>query len=1188
VYLVDRLPAGEVRVEVTAATLPAGVTTPTFDDDEPGAPTTITTPGVSETTLAGADDLDQDFSYTGAGAAGDVVWWDKDGDGLQTPDEPGMPGVPLTLTSPGFDGIPGTFDDLTISTITSDGTTDVDGDGNPDPAGSYWFPNLPFDVPITIAVDDTALPPTFPPTHDLDDTADGSVTLGTPNSATFTLSAGSPENRDVDFGYSGIGEVGDLVWLDLNADGVQDPGEPGLAGVDIDVRFAGPDGLFDTPDDVVETTVTSDGTTDVDGDSVIDPAGSYFVDSLPLDEPIRVSVDAAALPAELLPTGDADEPGAATPNSSLVTLTTGTPTDLDQDFGYAGPGAIGDTVWYDVDADGAPEPAGTGVWTAPDVALAGIPVTVTGAGLDGALGTADDYVVALVTDADGEYLASGLFFGPHSVVVDTSALPGGVTTQTYDPDATFDAASAVTLDATTPQALDQDFSFTGGGAVGDTVWFDQNGDGIVDPGEPGLVGIPVTLTSPGVDGTVGTDDDLLITTLTSDGSTDVDGDSVVDPAGSYWFPNLPLDQPLTITVDDSALPAGFEPVYDVDGIATPNTSEVTLTDVAPIADDHDFGYRGAGAIGDTVFFDRDGIDSGGVPDTLAGDVGLAGVDLTLTWINPTGGPPLVITTTTSDGSTDVDGDSVVDPAGTYRFSNLPEGSYTITVDPATVPAGMASVYDPEGNGDLTTTTVLDDVTTDDLDRDFSFAGTGSIGDLIWVDSNADGVVDADEFTVARVTVIVEYTDPASGASFVLTTETGVGGLYSVTNLPAGDYVVSYDPSTLPVGFGGVSDPDAVVDGSFAFTLGDAEDRDDVDFGVRPMATIDGVVFNDLDGDGVQGPGEAGIPGVTVDVIDANGDVVSVVTDDDGRYVAVDVLAGDLTIDVDDTTLPPDISLSTGNDPQPITALAGETTTADPIGYAPLTFVTGTIWYDVDAAGDLGDGEPRLGGVTVELRDTDGIVVATATTAADGSYEFDDVPTGAYTIVVDESTLPAGLDRPTFDPDGALDGRHPVVVPPAGSTGNDFGYTGSGEVTGAAFVDDDGDGVVDAGEPIAVGIKVTITWPGPDGILGTDDDVVFVVTSGADGSFDLPNLPGGTYRIEIDPATVPSAFDLIGATSTTFSLDGGETLTLDVLRLRRTVTPATGSSPALLVQFALAALGAGVLLLGVARRRRQAT
>src|SRR5262249_40119165 len=48
---------------------------------------------------------------------------------------------------------------------------------------------------------------------------------------------------DIDFGYipqQCTGQIGDFVWLDSNANGIQDPGEPGIGGWT--VQLTGPGG----------------------------------------------------------------------------------------------------------------------------------------------------------------------------------------------------------------------------------------------------------------------------------------------------------------------------------------------------------------------------------------------------------------------------------------------------------------------------------------------------------------------------------------------------------------------------------------------------------------------------------------------------------------------------------------------------------------------------------------------------------------------------------------------------------------------------------------------------------------------------------------------------------------------------------------------------------------------------------
>ena len=61
--------------------------------------------------------------------------------------------------------------------------------------------------------------------------------------------------RDADFGYvkqpaSGNAIIGDTVWYDANGDGLRDPGEPGIPGVQVCATPSGGGGaICDTTDD---------------------------------------------------------------------------------------------------------------------------------------------------------------------------------------------------------------------------------------------------------------------------------------------------------------------------------------------------------------------------------------------------------------------------------------------------------------------------------------------------------------------------------------------------------------------------------------------------------------------------------------------------------------------------------------------------------------------------------------------------------------------------------------------------------------------------------------------------------------------------------------------------------------------------------------------------------------------------
>ena len=949
-YLVTELPHGDYTITVDDSDLPTGLTTATFDANGTG------TPHVSATTLdgAGPDDLTQDFAYTGetAGLIGDTVWFDQNNNGLEDLDEVGFSGVTVTLTWFGPDGVVGGTDNV-VQTVDTDAT------------GTYLFDNLP-EGNFSVVVDDTTLP--FGLTQTFDD--DG---LGSPNATLVTLNTANPSDLDQDFGYTGVGSLGDHVWHDIDnsATIAPDPSEPGIAGAGITVVWTNPQG----------TNVTYPLTTDANGDWGLPnlPHGSY-----------TVTVDGTTLPSGMVPTYDAD--GTGTANTSTVILDATTPDNPDQDFSYTGAGSLGDTVWFDQNNDGATDPAGSGVFDDQDQPLDGIDITVTWGGPDGIIGddatttlvdeSIDDLVYPATTDANGEWLVPNLPHGPYTVTVDTDTLPPGITVETYDNDGIATAStSAVILDATVPDNADLDFSYTGAGSLGDTIWFDLDGNGTLDTDEVGLAGITVTLTYTGPDGSTVT----VATTTAND--------------GTYLFENLPFDTDLTVTVDDTTLPSGFVPTFDDDDIVTPHVSVTTLTAAEPNDLDQDFGYNGAGTIGDTVFFDRDTLEADGIPDLF--DIGIPNVDVAITWSNPTGGDDLTVTVTT-------------DANGNYQLTGLPHGDYTITLDPATLPAGTTATFDADGLATANTSTAtLDAATPDDLNQDFSVTGTGSLGDTIWRDENADGVLDPDENLLEGVTVEITYVDPISGLTYTETTVTGPDGTYIFDDMPAGDYTVSIDTSTLPDGYVPTYDVDGAKSPHIAdVILGDGEDRDDVDFGYRPEADLgidkshDGGFVIGADNTWTltvtnNGPASAVAPVTITDTLPANTAFVEASGDNwscvaAGQIVTctyVDSATGDPAAMASGSTSSVDLTVSVA-----AAAAASVTNSAS----------VDTPTVDIDPSNDLDTDEVS---VPLSILDIDKVLDGELTAGRDASYlitvtNLGPSPTRGDIIITDD--LPAGL------------------------------------------------------------------------------------------------------------------------------------------------------------------------------------
>lgn len=76
-----------------------------------------------------------------------------------------------------------------------------------------------------------------------------------------------------------------------------------------------------------------------------------------------------------------------------------------------------------------------------------------------------------------------------------------------------------------------------------------------------------------------------------------------------------------------------------------------------------------------------------------------------------------------------------------------------------------------------------------------------------------------------------------------------------------------------------------------------------------------------------------------------------------------------------------------------------------------------VWYDTNKDGVKDAGEAGIPNVVVNLLDSNGNVIDTATTDSNGLYRFSDYHSGDYRVVVDTSTLPfPGVIQPTYDLD----------------------------------------------------------------------------------------------------------------------------------------------------------------------------
>jgi SdrD B-like domain len=112
-----------------------------------------------------------------------------------------------------------------------------------------------------------------------------------------------------------------------------------------------------------------------------------------------------------------------------------------------------------------------------------------------------------------------------------------------------------------------------------------------------------------------------------------------------------------------------------------------------------------------------------------------------------------------------------------------------------------------------------------------------------------------------------------------------------------------------------------------------------------------------------------------------------------------------------------------------------------------------VWKDADGDGAQDSGEPGLNGVTVQLLNSGGTVIATQTTSGDGNYSFSGLAAATYKVKVVSSSLPSGYTQ-TYDLDGTGTAHIATVALTAGQnrTDADFGYRPPQSCTAGYFKD----------------------------------------------------------------------------------------------------------------------------------------
>jgi protocatechuate 3,4-dioxygenase beta subunit len=948
------------------------------------------------------------------------------------------------------------------------------------------------------------------------------------------------DNGDMtmDFGFyaptlaqTNLVSLGSLVWSDLNNNGTWDSGEPGISGVTLELYITNATGLIYWG----TTQSASDGTYFfrdlVDNTNWVvripasnfAPGGALYGTPLSSGTPVNADNQADGDNNALQPGGFGAEVW-----SPVIALTAGNePTnesglggnqdsaspyidangDMTLDFGFTPVYSLGNRVFADLDNNG--------VMDAGESGIGGVPLLLFAADASG-----NPTGVALatnVTDSAGWYRFDDLVAGSYVVVADVA---------NADALAHWVSSTGVSSDTT----------LAGDGR-------DHGRDTPVSAGTVagGIASVAVTL-GPGAQ---------------------AESEETGEGAGAH--------SPHGDARDNLTLDFGFTPTYSIgnwvfrdnenNGISCMKTNcTCGVSNVVMRLFAADGNGAPTGAVVSTVttcakgYYRFDGI----LPGTYVVVLDKANAPELANYRSSTG-----VTGQTGLGA-DLRDNGLDTPLG--EDSVVPGG---IVSRPVTVGYGLQPEREVEGSVPLSSYGPLGDA-YDDLTVDFAFYPLYSLGNRVFFDNGAgggtanDGIQNGGEVGIAGVALKLFAADSGGNPTgdVVVATTTDADGWYRFDGLEAGRYVAVVDVANSPgligkVNSAGVS-TDTTLDGdgrdhgydtpvsvgtvvngiaSVAVVLGmndlvlptgeavgeegagangtngDAADNLTLDFGFTAVASVSGSVFEDVNANGIINPEDTNrLAGVTVNLTTPCGAVqATTVTDSLGRYSFTDLAPGDYAVTI--VGLPGWYATGDaggGNGRRvAVTLASGQNQTGVDFLEARPGMIGGTVWNDLDADGDFSEVDMTHGieGVTVSLK-TNGVVVATTTTMADGRYIFNNVVPGSYDIV--QSDLPGWSS--TADSDGGDANRIAVSLPSGGqSSDNNFLDYTTASISGRVLVDVNGNGQVDAEDVNGIsGVTVKL--------LDADNNQVGQQVTGADGAFTFANLLPGSYTlVETDPA-----------------------------------------------------------------------
>ena len=387
--------------------------------------------------------------------------------------------------------------------------------------------------------------------------------------------------------------------------------------------------------------------------------------------------------------------------------------------------------------------------------------------------------------------------------------------------------------------------------------------------------------------------------------------------------------------------------------------------------------------------------------------------------------------------------------------------------------------------------------------------TAELSGTVYYDTDLSGVLDGHETGFAGAVITLSH-DELSGTYGPITVTTDAEGRYTAEVRP-GQYSVSV---RLPDGY--CFGPDATSPvpetvgavSSASLGLAPAEHSTGRNIAVTLSTDLSAEVFYSENNSTIRTAADAGAAGITLQLTSMVGSQsYSFTTDENGRCTLYGILPGAYTLSVftNSETIPADGSSAVFEDPCWVSEISIDAGAKNALSYALIRYghIDGTVW-------NADDSLSGVEGLTIRLY-FEGTALTETVTDENGHYRFDALKPGSY-------HLACSLEQPYLFAREADKARRESMITSGNTVSDDFvlpmgvemagcdiGIGAPGKLGDLAWIDENGNGLLDRNEPLVPQVKIELWQYG---------SLAAVTETDAYGYYLFTDLYPGYYTVRV--------------------------------------------------------------------------